>query len=86
MDKGVKNDNLADTYSEAYRHYCEVISIVRMFREEGSDKVKSYLLQVEKHRGSDCASRLRQEALQEIQAQKTKLARVPVKKISRKRT
>ena len=49
---------------EAYRHRCECLSVVRMYREKGSEAVKSYLLQVEKHRGSDSAQRLRNDALE----------------------
>lgn len=64
------NDNLVDTNSEAYRHQCEVASVVRMFKAKGGDFVKSFLLKVEKHRGSDCASRLREEALAQIRLAK----------------
>lgn len=60
------NDNLGETYSEAYRHTCEVASVVRMYREKGGDHVKKYLLQVEKHRGSEAAARLREEALAQV--------------------
>ena len=49
---------------EVYRHHCECLSVVRMYREKGSDAVKSYLLQVEKHRGSQPAQRLRNDALE----------------------
>ena len=49
---------------EAHRHHCEVLSVVRMYREKGSNAVKSYLLQVEKHRGSQPAQRLRNDALE----------------------
>ena len=59
-----EDDDLADKNSEAHRHYCEVLSVVRMYREKGSDAVKSYLLQVEKHRGSQPAQRLRNNALE----------------------
>lgn len=62
----VLNEQIEYTYSEKYRHLCEVESIVRMYRTHGGDKVKSYLLQVEKHRGSEAASRLRIEALEKI--------------------
>lgn len=55
-------DKMAATYSEAYRHECEILSVVRMFREHGSDKVKSFLLLVEKERGANAAERLRQAA------------------------
>lgn len=58
-----EDDDLADKNSEAHRHYCEVLSVVRMYRQKGSEAVKSYLLQVEKHRGSQPAQRLRNDAL-----------------------
>lgn len=61
------NDNLADTNSEAYRHKCEVASVVRMYHEKGGDFVKSFLLKVEKARNSAAATRLREEALQQVQ-------------------
>lgn len=64
------NDSLADKNSEAYRHQCEVVSVVRMFKEKGGDFVKSFLLKVEKNRGSNCASRLREEALAQIRLAK----------------
>ena len=59
-------ERLAKADTEAYRHSCEIRSIVRMFRESGGDKVKSYLLQVEKHRGSQAAARLREAALERL--------------------
>ena len=59
-------ERLAATDTEAYRHSCEIDSIVRMYREHGGDRVKSYLLQVEKHRGSQAAERLRGEALERL--------------------
>ena len=61
-----KDADLAYKNSEAYRHQCEIDSIVRMYREHGGDRVKSYLLQVEKHRGSQAAERLRGEALERL--------------------
>lgn len=60
------NDNLADKNSPAYMHQCEVASVVRMYREKGGDHVKKFLLLVEKHRGSEAAARLRNEALRKI--------------------
>lgn len=68
MDKGINDDKLADTNSEAFRFYCEVISVVRMFRTGGSDKVKSYLYKVEKNRGAAATERLRLEAWEKIKA------------------
>ena len=66
MTECLSNDNLGETYSEAYRHTCEVASVVRMYREKGGDHVKKYLLQVEKHRGSEAAARLRETALAQV--------------------
>ena len=73
MDLGKKDEtvNLASTDSEAHRHYCECLSVVRMYREtlkskgeyEAKKRIQSFLLQVEKHRGSDCSNRLREDAL-----------------------
>jgi len=68
--KDLSNDKLADTNSEAFRFHCEVLSVVRMYRQGGADKVKSFLLQVEKHRGTDSANRLREAAWQEIKLAK----------------
>ena len=69
FDGGLKREDaerLAKQDTEAYRHKFEVDSVVRMYRERGGNAVKSYLLQVEKHRGSDSASRLREEALAQV--------------------
>ena len=44
----------------------EVQSVVRMYREKGGAAVKSFLLQVEKHRGSQAAERLRGAALSHL--------------------
>ena len=59
-------ERLAREDTETYRHSCEIRSIVRMYREHGGDRVKSYLLQVEKHRGNQAAERLRREALERL--------------------
>ena len=59
-------ERLAREDTEKMRHSCEIDSIVRMYREHGGDRVKSYLLQVEKHRGSQSAERLRGEALERL--------------------
>ena len=59
-------ERLAREDTEKHRHDCEITSIVRMYREFGSDRVKSFLLQVEKHRGSQAAERLRGEALERL--------------------
>ena len=60
------NECLADKNSEAYRHQCEVASVVRMFNAKGGDHVKKFLLLVEKHRGSEAAERLRNAALAQV--------------------
>ena len=60
------NATLVDKNSEAYRHECEVARVVRMYRERGGSAVKSYLLQVEKHRGSEAAERLRGASLDRL--------------------
>lgn len=44
----------------------EVLSVVRMYREKGGKAVRSFLLQVEKHRGSQAAERLRGAALSHL--------------------
>ena len=65
MDETV-NADLDDKNSEAYRHQCEVASVVRMYHKHGGEFVKKFILQVEKHRGSDAAARLREEALAQV--------------------
>lgn len=55
-------DKLAATYSETHRHECEILSMVRMYQNNGAGKVASFLLQVEKYRGTETAERLRHEA------------------------
>lgn len=57
------NADLDDKNSEAYRHKCEVASVVRMYHKNGGEHVKKFILQVEKHRGSEAAARLREKAL-----------------------
>lgn len=47
---------------EAYRHECEVRSLVRMAKSGGSNAVDRYLFQVEKERGTPAAQRLRNDA------------------------
>ena len=47
-------------------HQCEVDSVVRMYREKGGDHVKKFLLLVEKARGSEASTRLREEALAQV--------------------
>ena len=58
--------DLGETYSEAHRFKCEVASVVRMYHKHGGDFVKKFILQVEKHRGSEAAARLREEALAQV--------------------
>ena len=59
-------ERLAREDTEKVRHSCEIDSVVRMYREHGGNRVKSYLLQVEKHRGSNSAERLREAALERL--------------------
>ena len=59
-------ERLARADTEAHRIKCEIDSVVRMYRERGADAVKSYLLKVEKHRGSEAAERLRGAALDRL--------------------
>ena len=50
FDGGLSRDiaeRLAEEDVEAYRHKCEIDSIVRMYKTKGGDAVKSFLLQVE---------------------------------------
>ena len=65
MDESI-NADLDDKNSEAYRHKCEVASVVRMYHKHGGDFVKKFILQVEKHRGSEAATRLREAALAQV--------------------
>jgi hypothetical protein len=65
-------ERLAREDTEKMRHSCEIDSIVRMYREHGGDRVKSYLLQVEKHRGSQAAKRLRNDALEMLKTGENK--------------
>ena len=59
-------ERLAREDTEKMRHSCEIDSVVRMYREHGGDRVKSFLLQVETHRGSQAAARLREAALERL--------------------
>ena len=67
---GKSINGMAQEDVEAQLHQCEVASVVRMYREKGGDHVKKFLLLVEKHRGSEAASRLREEALAQIRLAK----------------
>lgn len=59
------------TYDVAERlHTCEIQSVLRMYREKGSKHVKKFLLDVEKHRGSEAAQRLRNDALKALELEK----------------
>jgi len=66
LDIEESNADLAYKTSEEYRFLCEIASVVRMYRERGGNAVKSYLLQVEKHRGSQSAERLRGASLDRL--------------------
>ena len=73
FDGGLSRDIaelLAEEDVEAYRHRCEVVSVVRMFKEKGGDFVKSFLLKVEKNSGSAAAQRLRGAALKQVRLEK----------------
>lgn len=59
MQHNTQHDGLEKTYTEAFRHECEILSVVRMFNKHGADHVKSFLLRVEKERGAAAAKRLR---------------------------
>ena len=61
---------LAAKDTEAFRFSCEVDSVVRMYNNNGGDFVKSYLLKVEKARGSEAAGRLRTAALDRLRLDK----------------
>lgn len=63
---GKSINGMAQEDVEAQLHQCEVASVVRMYREKGGDHVKKFLLLVEKHRGSEAAARLRNEALAQV--------------------
>ena len=61
-----ENERMAHEDVAAQLHQCEVASVVRMYREKGGDHVKKFLLLVEKHRGSEAATRLREAALAQV--------------------
>ena len=63
---GKSINGMAQEDVEAQLHQCEVASVVRMYREKGGDHVKKFLLLVEKHRGSEAATRLREAALAQV--------------------
>ena len=65
-----RSDGMAQEDVEAQLHQCEVTSVVRMYREKGGDHVKKFLLLVEKYRGSEAASRLREKALAQVRLAK----------------
>jgi hypothetical protein len=73
FDGGLSRDiaeRLAEEDVEAYRHRCEVASVVRMYKTKGAEAVKKFLLLVEKERGSTAAQRLRNDALKAIKDRK----------------
>ena len=81
FDGGLSRDiaeRLAEEDVEAYRHRCEVASVVRMYnkflKERGAEyaktRIQSFLLQVEKARGSEASARLREAALAQIRLAK----------------
>ena len=66
MGEGLKDEPINDLAHKDVQQalfLAEVSSVVRMYRTKGGGAVKSFLLQVEKHRGSEAAERLRGEAL-----------------------
>ena len=67
---GKSINGMAQEDVEAQLHQCEVASVVRMYREKGGDHVKKFLLLVEKHRGSESATRLREAALEQVRLAK----------------
>lgn len=64
------NDEKKRQDTEVHRHHCEVLSVVRMYNENDAGHVSKFLLQVEKHRGTDAANRLRTEAWEKIKHDK----------------
>jgi hypothetical protein len=47
-----------DTYSEEYRHQCEVRTVLRWRRDYGGYKAHEYIDSIEKKRGKAAAERL----------------------------
>lgn len=60
------SERMAAASTEAYRHACEINSVVRMYRQDGGEAVKDFLTKVAKHRGQSAADRLRTDALKEL--------------------
>lgn len=52
-------------------HECEVLSVVRMYREGGADRVASFINKVREQRGDAAADRLRLDAWEKIKNDKT---------------
>lgn len=56
-------ESMATADTARHLHECEVRSVVRMYREQGSEAVKAFLSQVEKARGKEAMERLRVDSL-----------------------
>ena len=52
-------------------HECEVLSVVRMYKEGGADRVASFINKVREQRGDAAAERLRLDAWEKIKDDKT---------------
>jgi len=52
-------------------HECEVLSVVRMYKEGGVDRVASFINKVREQRGDAAADRLRVDAWEKIKDDKT---------------
>lgn len=66
FDGGIPRESaeaMAFHASEAYRHECEVRSMVALFRTKGRGAVTERLIGIEKARGADSAAKLRTDAL-----------------------
>ena len=57
---------IAAVQVEQHRHFCEIRSVVAMYRKDGGEAVKGFLAQVAKHRGQPAADRLRADALAQL--------------------
>ena len=55
-------------------HECEVLSVVRMYKEGGVDRVASFINKVREQRGDAAADRLRIDAWEKIKDDKTDTA------------
>lgn len=61
MDGMQHEKRMASEDVQACLHECEILSILRIYYNKGPHGVKSYLLLVEKERGTAAAERLRME-------------------------